>query len=620
MNVRTWVSLGSLLTAAAVAQEPLTVDLPEMTIFSPRVALQEPVATFAMPVSALRFEPLVDVQARNMAEGQADIAIRGGIFENSGFRVGAVSLYDPQTGHYFAEIPISPSMLGAPEVLTGAANAWRGWNATAGTVAYLWRPIRKGGMTSISAGEYATWRGEFYNGFTTETRVLGRRLSADVSAGYSTSHGSRPWGEHDFRRYNARFQLINETSQTDLFYGYQSKQFGWPNLYTPFANVFETEDIRTNLLVFNHRVELGGGDYFSAGAYYRNNKDHYVFNRSEPGAYNPAFATGPAFHKTWVYGLGAEGSVTWENIRWNFAGTMIDDELSSSSLVFGRYRTRNQVKFSLVPEKYWRFSDGQIFSVKAGAAYDDSNRDSSSVSPVVELSLDRVAQRVGVSRVYLSYSRTTQTPTYFALRSNPTRGLFRGKPDLERQDSRNLELGATAGAGPWTASTAVFYRSDKHLVDWTYSSTATNARAANPVDIDTTGVEFVTRYGRKKLDVVFGYTALNKKSDYGTALVDASFYALNYPEQRFTLAVTGRISSRWEVRMDNEYRIQKPNTLRKFGNHPLISSIGVYYTLKQAPRLRFSAEVDNLWNSEYQEVPAVPAAKRQMAVGAVYSW
>lgn len=129
--------LGTSLHAASSA----AVDLPEFTVYSTEVANQEPVGTFAMPVSVLRFEPRVDLQARNLAEGQSDIAIRGGIFENTGIRLGALSLYDPQTGHYLAELPVAPAMLGAPTVLTGADNAQQGWNANAGTIAYGWRPV-----------------------------------------------------------------------------------------------------------------------------------------------------------------------------------------------------------------------------------------------------------------------------------------------------------------------------------------------------------------------------------------------------------------------------------------------------------------------------------------------
>ena len=78
-----------------------TYVLPTLSISTDRVANETPAATFAMPVSALQFEPRVDVQARNFAEAQADVAIRGGIFENTGFKLGALALFDPQTGHYF---------------------------------------------------------------------------------------------------------------------------------------------------------------------------------------------------------------------------------------------------------------------------------------------------------------------------------------------------------------------------------------------------------------------------------------------------------------------------------------------------------------------------------------
>lgn len=69
-----------------------TTFLPEVTVYSPRVANQSPGTTFATPVSPLRYEPAVDIQGRNMAEGQADVTIRGGIFENTGFQIGALSL------------------------------------------------------------------------------------------------------------------------------------------------------------------------------------------------------------------------------------------------------------------------------------------------------------------------------------------------------------------------------------------------------------------------------------------------------------------------------------------------------------------------------------------------
>ena len=107
------VSALLLTTITLTIHGQTTMEMTELVIQSPRIANQAPVGTFAMPVSALRYEPLVDVQGRNMAEGQADVSIRGGTFENTGFRIGAVTILDPQTGHYFAEIPVPPVMLGS---------------------------------------------------------------------------------------------------------------------------------------------------------------------------------------------------------------------------------------------------------------------------------------------------------------------------------------------------------------------------------------------------------------------------------------------------------------------------------------------------------------------------
>ena len=71
----TLVFLGGVATLRA-QQAP--VALTPVDVYSTRVANQEPVGTIAMPVSALRYEPLVDTQGRNLAEAQADISIQIG--------------------------------------------------------------------------------------------------------------------------------------------------------------------------------------------------------------------------------------------------------------------------------------------------------------------------------------------------------------------------------------------------------------------------------------------------------------------------------------------------------------------------------------------------------------
>ncbi len=584
------------------------VELPRLAVYSEQVANQTPVSTFAMPVSGLRFEPHVDVQARNLAEGQADVSIRGGVFENTGFRLGALSLYDPQTGHYFAEIPVAPAMLQSPRILTGAGNALAGFNAGVGTVAYGWRPIAPRGEFALAAGDYATNRQSFYQGLVSQTEVGGQTLAADVELARSESDGSVPFGDHYFERAAGRLQLRGASSQTDFFGGVQRKFFGWPNLYTPFG-VNETEDLHTQLYAINHRAWTSPQDFWQLGTYYRRNYDDYEYNRSVPGQFNPYQ------HTTHVRAAALEGHQDFAGWALAYNAQVMRDNLESTALTFGPYHSRSFLKLAAVPEFRFATVAGNLL-LQAGATFDDTNRDPSALSPVLSAALTRPDG----SRLYMEYSETTQVPTYTALKSNPAAGLFRGNPNLGRATSRNLEAGAAFRAAGWSVETALFYRWDDKLTDWTFRQGVT-ARTANPVDIGTAGFEVVAARRTARCDIVLGYTWLDKSADYGLATVDASFYALNYARHRFTAALTARLGAGFELRVDNEYRVQEKNVLRTLGgNEAFVTAVGLYYLPPRMRGLELSVLVDNLWDSDFQEVPAVRAARRQFSAGAAYRW
>ncbi|MFH1499034.1 MAG: TonB-dependent receptor [Verrucomicrobiota bacterium] len=614
-------SLGTLLVPSVLSADESrpagpVETLPEMRVVSPRVANQEPAGTFAMPISALTFEPLVDVQARNLAEGQADVSIRGGTFENTGFSIGALPVYDPQTGHYFAELPVAPAMLGSPDVRTGSANSLAGWNATAGSVAYGWMPVRNGGQVSAGAGDNNLLRGDVHAGVVAPRSILGRTVGADVNFATSQGEGSRSFGEHDFLRANARLQFRDDASQTDLFAGHQSKAFSWVNLYAPF-NRQETEDVRTDLFIANHRVTTDAdGGFFQIGGYYRANRDTYTI---------PAFAF-ENNHKTLVRGLALDGRAhVADATAVLYRAGLIEDDIDSRStsptgaLVFGRFDDRVQVYAGVAVEQTFALSADRDLVVTLGTQFDDSNRHESELSPSAKVEL---RQSASVLRgVYLSYDETTQVPTYQALNANVGAGLFRGDPNLPRATAQNLELGAELAGGDWTWTSAVFARRDDELLDYIYDPTLppTTARSAVSGDLTTVGFETFARRNGERLDVVLGYTLLHKDEDY-LAANQASFYAYNFAEHRLTAALVWRVTGDLELRMDNEYRIQKENTLRRRNDEPLLSALGLVWRVPGVAGLSLNAQVDNLWNTYYEEVPQVPGARRTWSVGAAYVW
>ncbi|MEZ0218650.1 MAG: TonB-dependent receptor [Rariglobus sp.] len=605
----------------APAGSDTPVELEPVEVYSPRVANQGPVASFAAPVTALRFEPLVDVQARNFAEGQADIIIRGGTFESSGFSIGAVPIFDPQTGHYLAELPVAPAMLGAPGVRTGADNAMAGWNATAGSVAYGWQPIRTGGYIATGAGDNDLFRSELYSGYKSDKTIAGRTLAADASVAYSESDGTRTFGGHEFSRFNVRLQMANDVSQTDLFAGRQDKEFGWPNMYaarnftTPIRD--EREDLETELLVLNHKVQFGAdGDYFQIGSYLRRNKDHYQI---------PVLLANSR-HVSDVSGIALDGRVSVaEHTALLYRGGVIADELGSTSLVVGpnngRYNDRTQYYTGLFAEHTIPTGGNREWVFTGGANYDGSNREEEELSPTAKI--ETRSKQSAVKSLYVSYAESSQLPSYTTLNNNNTAGLFIGDRDLGRSTSSNIEIGAATVVGGWDVKTAVFYRIDNDLVDWTFDATTLNtpgltSRTAVAVDVETLGAEIVAQRDYGFIGVVLGYSFLDKIDDLPATR--GSFYALDYAEHRLTAAFIGRLGGGFELRMDNEARIQADNALRRSDKQVVLSSLGLYYTVPYLKNLTLSAQADNLWNTYYEEVPLVPGARREWSVGARYAW
>ena len=164
----------------------------------------------------------------------------------------------------------------------------------------------------------------------------------------------------------------------------------------------------------------------------------------------------------------------------------------------------------------------------------------------------------------------------------------------------------------------MFYREDDDLVDWTFATGAPFARQANAVDIDVLGFELFARARWDDLDLVGSYTYLDKDADYGSAVVDASFYALNFATHRATLALRYRFASDFELRWDNEYREQRDNPLRAGSDEALLSSLAV--TWDSPGGIGVALAADNLTDDDYQQFPGTPAVGRQLSVSASYQW
>ncbi|MEM8817556.1 MAG: TonB-dependent receptor [Pseudomonadota bacterium] len=611
-------AFGALLTlatgpAAAADTSERSDELSEITVEARRVANDKPAGTYATPATALRFDPLTELQSRGIAEGQADVTVRGGLFENTGFRLGAATVFDPQTGHYVAELPIDPAWLTSPVIKHGIDNSLMGFNSNIATVAYGFAPLSPGGEFILGFGsdslEYQSLR------FGTALPSGGGvRNMAAVSFARSSGDGTLANGDHEFSRVNLALQRQGARSQSELILAYQDKFYGWPGAYTGFANLAETDDTQTALLFLNHRQDSERG-WWRVSGYYRSLEDDYDFDRST----QESGAPGSFEHETRVFAAAADGVFEAGRVAWHFAAQASKDELvRSTDLTEGFFNDRSYLTVSVVPEISLLNEADRSLTLRVGANADLSNRDSNALLPQLGVRYTRSKDRAEHT-LSLEYAANSQVPGYTALNSRPA-GLFGGNPALGRERADQLVLTLMRETADSRLSLAVFHREDSDLVDWTFAAGAPFARQANPVDLDVDGIELMGSIARGALELSGGYTWLDKSSDYRGANVDASYYALNYARHRATLALIYTPVDSLELRLDNEYRVQEDNPLRAGDDETYWGSVALRWLPQRIDGLRVQLTVDNLSDSDYQQFPGTPAVGRQTTLSAGYSW
>ena len=588
-------------------------DISEITVKATRVANKSPASSYVTAATALRFDPLTELQSRGIAEGQSDVTVRGGLFENTGFKLGAVTVMDPQTGHYVSELPVDPGLMSVPAIYKGIDSAIEGFNSAIATVSYGIKRVNDGGFLTLGAGSDSLNFQSLRLGHVT-TNAAGNDIGIAVSVARSEGDGSVAFGDHEFTRANVQLQHVSSDAQTDLIVSYQDKFFGWPGAYTGFASLPEIDDTQTTLLLVNHRRQSENG-WFEAGGFYRRLVDDYDFNRTTlesgiPGSFE---------HETKVLGIGFQGLQQVGAVAWRYGGQLTSDKLvRSTDLTNGLFTDRTYAMFSLVPSIETDLSGGSTLIWRTGATLDYSDRDSNAVSPLLGVTLSRSDAR-GTTDYTFEYAATSQVPGYTALNSNPT-GLFGGNPLLGREKAKQLSVSIERDTDDWQVRATLFSRRDDNLVDWTYSTGAPFARQANAVDLDVIGVEAFFVRSWDSIDLAVGYTVLDKDADYGSAQVDASFYALNFAKQRATLAFTYRFSRGFEVRIDNEYRVQEDNPLRVGDDSSYLASASLQWLSAGEHKFGAALVVDNVTDSEYQPFPGTPASGRQVSLSASYTW
>ena len=194
-----------------------------------RPVTQLPVASDDLVANSLedflRLDPSVDLQERGVNGTQADVAMRGGTFEQTLILVDGFRMNDLQTGHHDMDLPFPVDSFSDVEILHGAGSALYGSDAVGGAINFITHPppvtelrVRGGignfgvnqesGTGSVVDGRLAEqliFARDYSSGFITDRdyRDLALTSLTDFSTGLGNSelivaHNDRPFGANQF--------------------------------------------------------------------------------------------------------------------------------------------------------------------------------------------------------------------------------------------------------------------------------------------------------------------------------------------------------------------------------------------------------------------------------------
>lgn len=580
------------------------VGLPELEI---RAA--SPAPTDAGALSSGLADVLWTPAVRFAPQGsgaQTDLSIRGSAFSGAGLAVGGLSLRNPQTEHFNAELPLPTDLLEGFRVVTGLEQAHAATGHLAGSVAAEFRPVAEGAQARLGLGEAGGYEG----------RLLAADTLADTAWGGSLFGWRADLPGRDYAHNRAEtlggglhLQYRDAEDQLDTAVAAQAKHFGAQGFYGVSPALLSSEEVRDLLMLASWRHELASAEDFArVGAAAREFSDEYVLDDANPPAYRNQ-------HRTWASTASADGRTSNGRGTGTAWRVLVEDErIDSKGLLQGERteglgdRARQRLGLMLLP-----FRDVGPLTLEAGGQ-------------VLFLSEDAPAPLVlaGVRwalsdahQAYLSYAETVRQPSFTELDYESPASL--GNQGLQNEESAEIEAGLRSHGSPALQTRlAVFRRTTEHTVDWVRLEPGGRWLATDVGRVITQGIEAEAAWQvNPSLAVALFGTLLRKDCD---AHYTASRYVFDYPEERLGLAVSWRLNAWCEVRTEQVLLWYAPNPARDHGRTGNTADLQVILRPPAVPHASIILACTNLLDDDLEVYPGQRRAARTVSGALAVTW
>ena len=590
-----FIATAALFTAGALYSEELSTNIPPIVV----TAAAQTAGNAAIH-EVLRAEP--GVVLNSQGGSQNDLSIRGSTFSGAGLSLGGMTLRNPQTEHFNAELPVPAVMLSRPSVLTGLDN--QGGHLT-GTVGFGLLPII--GKRQVEAGvgsDHRDWQSALVQ------QMLTDHLGFGVFAGRESAEGV-DYKDNDYDRdyVGGHMQYREDDTQVDLLAAHQKKEFGATGYYGANPANPTTEETQDTLVYLAARKGDLNADYLRGGVSWREfNDDYFSHITSSSRDYinhsrsriSSAFFDGRTMQVNgWAVGWRAD--VDQEQI--DSSGEDLSTGLGDHSRTCGGISLLPQWqgdRLKLTAGMRTEFLDGEspYYLPQAGAEY---------------LLSDNLT-------AFASYTETVRQPSYTELNYNSPSSL--GAAGLEPQTEQQTEAGfkgIPSEHADWKV--AAFHRRSKNTIDWMTAAAPIRWIATDIGTLDTYGTEAkLGWYPAQNVEMQFAYTWIYKNKTADDLDAYASRYALDYPEHLAQASLLWRPVKPIEIGTVQSLRWQTDNEVRENGQFGTDSSFVVRFTPPKADYATLAFLLNNAWDDDFQTFPGQRPPGRFAGVSLTLTW
>ena len=541
---------------------------------------------FNSPLETLTLTEL-DLQAR-AAKGaiQDDFSLRGSTFQGVLVLFNGQRINDPQTGHHNSDIPLTRADIKRIEITPGVSSAVFGPDAIGGALNFiLKKPEENKLLLEFSGGQHTSHSSLF--SITRRIDQAGIRVSVENNQ----SDGYRE--DTDFKKFNATADstIGIPLGEIRASYGYQEKEFGAPDFYTPGSNYLSQEWTKTHLLNAGANI-IKEGLLIRPNFLWRRHFDKFLLDKtlirsSYLNHHRTDMLTPNIYLQKELVPLGRVGF-----------GLEYGQELINSTNLGKHGRAHTSVYLDQSKDLMQGFSFGLAARSDDFEGFDRKFSGSGSLR----------YSFLTASSLTLGLSRSIRVPSFTELYySDPT---TEGNPDLSAEKSVNYQLEYNYAGEDFSFSLAAFLRDEDEFIDWVKRAPSQSKWVAENI-----GEAYVSGFENNLSLKINQYLELKANYTYTDKNIREKQYLYKYgPNYARHL-----LNNLLEFNLPFGRQVVSYSYKKKDGRGGWsLLNLSLSYGLLKHSRIFFKAT--NILDKRYEEILGVPQPGRWLEGGLSFEW